>query len=228
MFVTTDRIRTAAAPPGYQPLARGAQNLSITPAHDSIMLTWDAPTSNNRDDWIVRIRHAEVTYPRTFWVHEPLRLTIEPLRPETTYTIEVLHMDRYRTVVSRTVTTTAAPPSGARVPFLGGPPGPLPEPPVTPTYSWPYAFSSEIWMTGDPWSWRTGGTKFHVGLDMAVRAGVVGDRRILAAAPGTLRVYFLPTDNYVVYCPNSVAELRSAVSRQFQQDIRYRFDRCQT
>ncbi|MCY3557884.1 MAG: fibronectin type III domain-containing protein [Chloroflexi bacterium] len=205
LLTTTIMVTTDPAPPGYQSPARGAQGLTAAPTHNTIALTWEAPTPNTRDDWVITIRHASVEHARTYWVREPLRLTIDMLQPETTYTIEVLHMDRYRTKISRTVTTTPAPQSAAITPFVGGPPGPLPVPRVAPTFSWPYAFSEALRMTADPWSWRAGSGKFHVGLDLAVRAGSEGDRRILAAAPGILRVYLLNPGQFVVYCPTSSA-----------------------
>ena len=50
-------VTTAAAPADWSPPARGAQNLAVTATHDTITVTWDAPTPNTRDRWTVEVEH---------------------------------------------------------------------------------------------------------------------------------------------------------------------------
>ena len=113
-------VTTAAAPADWSPPARGAQNLAVTATHDTITVTWDAPTPNTRDRWIVRVGHPSWPRAYTHWASAPLTFTLEGLTPATTYTVRVKHVDLYGVEVSTTVTTAAAPISGSarRAPLL--------------------------------------------------------------------------------------------------------------
>ena len=115
-LLTTIRATTVAAPTDWQPPARGAQNLSVTATHDTITATWDAPTPNTRDRWIVYVEHSSWRRPYSRWVSAPLTFTLEGLTPETTYTVTVAHLDLYGVEVSTTVTTTPAPVQGQSSP----------------------------------------------------------------------------------------------------------------
>ncbi len=113
---TTIRATTVAAPTAWQAPARGAQSLSVTATHDTITATWDAPTPNTRDRWIVYVEHSSWRRPYSRWVSAPLTFTLEGLTPATTYTVTVAHLDLYGVEVSTTVTTTPAPVQGQSSP----------------------------------------------------------------------------------------------------------------
>ena len=115
-LLTTIRATTVAAPTDWQPPARGAQNLSVTATHDTIIVTWDAPIPNTRDRWIVYVEHSSWRRPYSHWVSAPLTFTLEGLTPETTYTVTVAHLDLYGVEVSTTITTTPAPVQGQSSP----------------------------------------------------------------------------------------------------------------
>ena len=102
---TTITATTAAAPVGWQPPARGAQNLRTTATHDTITVTWDAPVPNTRDRWIIYIGHSSWSTPNDYWISAPLTFTLEGLTPSTTYSVKVVHADLYGVEVSTTVTT---------------------------------------------------------------------------------------------------------------------------
>ena len=113
---TTITATTAAAPVGWQPPARGAQNLRTTATHDTITVTWDAPVPNTRDRWIIYIGHSSWSTPNNYWISAPLTFTLEGLTPATTYSVKVVHADLYGVEVSTTVTTAAAPAQGQSPP----------------------------------------------------------------------------------------------------------------
>ena len=117
---TTIRTTTATAPTIWQPPVRGAQNLSVAATHDTITATWDAPTPNTRDRWIVRVQHPDWPRAYTHWVSAPLTFTLEGLTPGTTYTVKVTHLDLYGVEVSTTVTTAAAPVQSQSPPRYSG------------------------------------------------------------------------------------------------------------
>ena len=110
---TAIKVTTAAAPADWSPPARGAQNLAVTATHDTITVTWNAPTPNTRDRWIVDIKHPSWPSAYTHWASAPLTFTLEGLTPETTYMVKVTHLDLYGVEVSTTVTTAATPISGS-------------------------------------------------------------------------------------------------------------------
>ena len=227
LLETSITVTTAPAPSGWTAPARGAQNVQVTTTTDSFTITWDAPLVNTSDRWFVIVRHPEAEYSYTDFVSAPLTFSLDRLWSGNTYTVILVHGDLHGVEVTTTVTTDSAAsalsPSETLPPFVGGPPGPIPELEV-PIYSWPYGFSTTLEMTADPWTWRSSG-KYHVGLDIAgsldEEEAKLHDKRILAAAPGILRVYWVEPYHYVVYCPtlSSNFDEQFAVSGSADQRI---------
>ena len=208
LLETLITVTTAAAPSGWTAPARGAQNVQVATTTDSFTITWEAPLVNTSDDWFVIVRHPEAEYSYTDYVTAPLTFSLDRLWPGNTYTVILRHRDLHAVEVTTTVTTdstdAALSSSETLPPFVGGPPGPILEFEV-PAYSWPYGFSTTLEMTADPWTWRSSSRKYHAGLDIAgsidEEEAKLHDKRILAAAPGILRVYWVEPGDFVVYCP---------------------------
>ena len=112
-------FRTAAAPPGWQPLPRGPQNLRATATHDTITVTWDPPFEGASPRWFAAMLDGEImvhTFQtnagETTWVSSGEVDSIGRYRilPDTTYTIILTHVGIHRARQTITVTTQAAPP----------------------------------------------------------------------------------------------------------------------
>ena len=118
-------VSTKAAPTGWQPPERGAQNLTVEATHSSVTVRWEAPTPSTDQDWMILVAHPSVDYVYRYWLSAPLTHTVLKLLPEHTYTITVKHLDLHGTEVSLAVTTKAVPVQGASAQVVGGPSGPL-------------------------------------------------------------------------------------------------------
>ena len=112
-------FRTAAAPPDWQPLPRGPQNLRATATHDTITVTWDPPFEGASPRWSAAMLDGEILVHilesndgTTTWVSsgEVDSIGRYRIRPNTTYTIIVRHHGVRRVEQTITVTTQAAPP----------------------------------------------------------------------------------------------------------------------
>ena len=112
-------FRTAAAPPDWQPLPRGPQNLQATATHDTITVTWDPPFEGASPEWSAAMLDGEILVHifktndgTTTWVSagEVDSIGRYRIRPNTTYTIIVRHKGVRRVEQTITVTTQAAPP----------------------------------------------------------------------------------------------------------------------
>ena len=112
-------FRTESAPPGWQPLPRGPQNLMATATHDTITVTWDPPFEGASPEWSAAMLDGEILVHifktndgTTTWVisGEVDSIGRYRIRPDTTYTIIVRHKGVRRMEQTITVTTQAAPP----------------------------------------------------------------------------------------------------------------------
>ncbi len=111
-------FRTAAAPPDWQPLPRGPQNLRATATHDTITVTWDPPFEGASPRWSmamldgeILVHSARISDGTTTWVisGEVDSIGRYRIRPDTTYTIIVRHEGVYLVKQTMTVTTQATP-----------------------------------------------------------------------------------------------------------------------
>ena len=112
-------FRTGSAPPDWQALPRGPQNLTATATHDSITVTWDPPFEGASPRWSmamldgeILVHSARVSDGTTTWASsgEVDSIGRYRIRPNTTYTIIVRHEGVYLVKQTITVTTQAAPP----------------------------------------------------------------------------------------------------------------------
>ena len=111
-------FRTAAAPPDWQPLPRGPQNLQATATHDTITVTWDPPFEGASPRWSAAMLDGEIMV-HTFKTNDGTTTWVSSgevdsigryrIRPDTTYTIIVRHEGLYLVKQTMTVTTQATP-----------------------------------------------------------------------------------------------------------------------
>ena len=120
-------FRTESAPPDWQPLPRGPQNLQATATHDTITVTWDPPFEGASPKWSmamldgeILVHSARISDGTTTWVSSGEVDSIGRYRilPNTTYTIIVRHKGVRRMEQTITVTTQAAPPAQSTRPAL--------------------------------------------------------------------------------------------------------------
>ena len=215
-------FRTEAAPPGWQPLPRGPQNLRATATHDTITVTWNPPFEGASPKWAmamldgeILVHAARISDGTTTWVSsgEVDSLGRYRIRPDTTYTIIVTHKGIRQVEQTITVTTQAAPPEGAARGSTGDTPV-YRHPRLPFSAAWPLPMESRHYMVADPWRWRK--SRYHVGLDTggfhSFRAGEPG-WQVHAVAGGVLRVF---NDNpeatsYVLYCPRRPGALHQQI-----------------
>ena len=120
-------IRTKAAPPDWQPLPTGPQNLRTTAAANSITAVWEAPHAQASPLYLVSLTDPEtglrVGHPR---IIERTSFTFEGLLAETQYEVVITHLGIVEHGSSRVVTTAPASSGGVRgrqstrseIPFL--------------------------------------------------------------------------------------------------------------
>ena len=108
-------IRTKAAPPDWQPLPTGPQNLRTTAAANSITAVWEAPHAQASPLYLVSLTDPEtglrVGHPR---IIERTSFTFEGLLAETQYEVVITHLGIVEHGSSRVVTTASASSGGVR------------------------------------------------------------------------------------------------------------------
>ena len=115
---TVATVRTTAAPSDFQPLSRGARNVTTTVTHDripEITIRWDEPFAGAEPRYLLQVFEAatgaEVDW---HWLTEKpfvytARGKVGRLKPGTTYRIEILHLAIPGVRVSIEATTRTQP-----------------------------------------------------------------------------------------------------------------------
>ena len=115
---TVATVRTTAAPSDFQPLSRGARNVTTTVTHDripEITIRWDEPFAGAEPRYLLQVFEAatgaEVDW---HWLTEKpfvytARGKVGRLKPGTTYRIEILHLAIPDVRVSIEATTRTQP-----------------------------------------------------------------------------------------------------------------------
>ena len=112
---TTVPVRTQPAPPGARPAPRGAKNLTATATHDRITIRWDAPFEGAEPRYLVQIFEADMNRVIDWdWPYQaPFEYTARgkrsPLKPSTTYRIQVEHLAIPEVTTNIEVTTLPLP-----------------------------------------------------------------------------------------------------------------------
>ena len=145
------RARTKSAPPGWTPPLVGPQNVRATATHNEITVAWDPPHPDARPAW----RAVVYVGDRYFGTLAPsggteLRIRFgmrEFVQPSTTYRIVVTHFGPTAKSGTLTVTTAAAPTSGARSQTPTGSHSPF-------SPRWSVSVERSFYATDDPFDWR--------------------------------------------------------------------------
>ena len=170
---TTVPVRTQPAPPGARPAPRGAKNLTATATHDRITIRWDAPFEGAEPRYLVQIFEADMNRVIDWdWPYQaPFEYTARgkrsPLKPSTTYRIQVEHLAIPEVTTNIEVTTLPLPNSSAQSADTGAPPRGTPPPfewwadgkPATPLLYLRLTSSRELCTAGTPTeiSWQIAG-----------------------------------------------------------------------
>ena len=109
---TTIQAETTPAPPGWEPPPRGPQNIRTSATHDSITVRWEHPRPGAPPLYLVLIDDPIGAGSVVEWVHGRTEFTANLLAPNTTYTVEIRHLDIIKAPVTVEVTTTARPATG--------------------------------------------------------------------------------------------------------------------
>ena len=213
-------VRTKRPPAGWAPWPTGAQNLRATTTHETIAVSWDAPSPSAADRWHVEL-HDTITGHRLYaaWVYlSETPLTIRSVRPSRAYRVTVTHRDLQVTTAEITVVTSSAPPTGSAgtsdvttgetmLPFF----------PI-----WPASINAHYFLTDDPFQWRINDLpddhpdrdettdrpdRYHAGLDLGEHEQYRGGDNVLgqpvyAVAAGILRIVNDDlSSGTTMYCP---------------------------
>ena len=170
---TTVPVRTQAAPPGTRPLPRGAKNLTATATHDRITIRWNAPFEGAEPRYLVQIFEADTNRVIDWdWPYQaPFEYTARgkrsPLKPSTTYRIQVEHLAIPEVTTNIKVTTLPLPNPSAQSADTGASPRGTPPPfewwadgkPATPLLYLQLTSSRELCTAGTPTeiSWQIAG-----------------------------------------------------------------------
>ena len=109
---TTIQAETTPAPPGWEPPPRGPQNIRTSATHDSITVRWEHPRPGAPPLYLVLIDDPIGAGSVVEWVHGRTEFTANLLAPNTTYTVEIRHLDIIKAPVTVEVRTNAPPATG--------------------------------------------------------------------------------------------------------------------
>ena len=211
-------VQTEPAPPGFEPLPIGPQNLVVTPTGNTITVSWDPPFEGAPHRYSVKVLTTD--YGRrvaTQWVPAGetsvvIRGNISRLRPYTRYRVIVTHRGIPFASAEALVTTITpvVPPEQASAQAADVSPDEL-------RLWWPLRIDNVFAVTDDPFD-RREGYRYHAGLDIGAKDDwtarqqlIDHDRGVVQAAhAGILRVFndrFTTADGdepgYVLYCPDA-------------------------
>ena len=216
--LTRIAVQTEPAPPGFEPLPIGPQNLVVTPTGNTITVSWDPPFEGAPHRYSVQVLTTD--YGRRVATHAipagqtsvVIRGNISRLRPYTRYRVIVTHGGIPFASAEALVTTITpvVPPEQASAQAADVSPDEL-------RLWWPLRIDNVFAVTDDPFDWREG-YRYHAGLDIGAKDFwtarqqlIDHDRGVVQAAhAGVLRVFndrFTTADGdepgYVLYCPDA-------------------------
>ena len=181
---TVATVRTTAAPSDFQPLSRGARNVTTTVTHDripEITIRWDEPFAGAEPRYLLQVFEAatgaEVDW---HWLTEKpfvytARGKVGRLKPGTTYRIEILHLAIPGVRVSIEATTRTQP---AASPRRANGVGSLEPWFNLKTLRWPVRIAEHHILTDDPFEWRD--DHFYAAVDIGERGQQI---TVVTAAP---------------------------------------------